>query len=204
MEPNSKNFEHFSLDILHKWANELYPQLSKVELDAIHHYCGTFAYDMNKYLRENKGEYDKAIPVLDQIHQKSFCPIDGIVFRGCIIHTIEGLDSCKVGDILNDRGFISTSTKEKEALNFAKHYAESPENFEVAFLTIDIPQGTPCYFVAWDYLMGMLTGYECIGEGEIIIKRNTNLLVKEISERMMENKPIKTIHLGLIMILQET
>lgn len=124
---------HFS-----QWAQ----QIRKEELDAIHNYQG-FTYGVfNKALRTSKvstlsKEQQKELKHLAGVLNKARVPENIVTYRGVDDGTALKIAQLKVGMVLKDKGFASTSVRRKVSEgNF------SSANPDSVLFRVNVPQGT--------------------------------------------------------------
>lgn len=89
---------------------------------------------------------------------------DIYVYRG-----VGSIDYIKPGEIVNSKGFLSTSSNIAVALNFANRSAEKLKKKEGTLFNILLPKGTRCLF------MPMATTFS--NESEILLSDNINLFI---------------------------
>ncbi|NBB17039.1 hypothetical protein GVN21_16860 [Caulobacter sp. SLTY] len=93
---------------------------------AVHSYTGGDFYDINSWLRFGEGDEDEVAPLiagLDDLLADRRLPRDQVVWRGLPAVVFEGV-SIRPGDIVEDLGFMSTSTRQAEAQRFADGYPD--------------------------------------------------------------------------------
>ncbi len=120
---------------------------------------------INGYLRTGKVDRplqevtQKSVVSMDAIIGRGQAPADAIVFRG-----LKTQLNPAVGDVLTDRGFMSTSLKRETAEMFATSNAAG------SLMEIRVPKGMP-----------VAKGVE--GDAEVILPRSTSMRVLGVTDR---------------------
>ena len=150
----------------------------KKELRDIGLYCGYSDNNINNWLRDNSAFcFDKSIKdSLDNIINSSIIKDDIIVVRR-IYQALKVKDK-KVGDVLVDKAFLSTSLN----INYRLNYQSEEEKFNnEALCIIKVPKGTNGV-----YIQNALEKGKRRDEYEILFNRETQLAI-EYKKRIFNN-----------------
>ena len=148
-----------SLDIIKK-------ELSREEKDAITIYIGDGHKGINRHYRHGDTSDTELAVTFDRAFNKASVIIgrDENVYRGWKLTTnsdsLDWISKLKIGDSIEDKGFISTSTEKQTARDFAGY----SDTVDSVLITIKIPKGT-------EVLAGS------VSESELIINRGRKMKV---------------------------
>ena len=144
-----------------KWesaADAWISTLSASERKSIVHYTGTGYEKINLSLRHGDGSNQHVKPI-DAALAKSKVPVDVQVYRGTKHHS---LTTAKVGDIFEDKGYVSTSTSDGAAFSGHK-------------LTMRIPAGSTGGYV------NSISQHP--GERELLLPRGSRFKIISVTEK---------------------
>jgi len=126
---------------------------------------------VNAYLRGDRSvsssDVKSIISGIDKALQGTSTMSDGVVFRGV---PASAFDELKVGKVLTDPGYMSTSVNPSSALAFASYEDEG------VVLRLTVPAGSRALAVD-----GLNTD-SVLGESEIILPRGTSMKITKIAE----------------------
>lgn len=145
---------------------------------AIENYCGYYHTKVNDLLRFNHrhfGDYqsDQIIEFLDARLDKSFTPENIIIARWVKEGSFtKAFPNLRIGIKIKDKGYLSTSLN----IRYVHGYDNEPKrNFDKELLLlIKVPKGSSCLYVG---NFGNRSH-----EQEVLLPRNTTLLVESIHE----------------------
>lgn len=164
--------------------------LSMAELKAVADYQLEGVYDViNPALRSGNlpPEHERTVRLLDSSLEKSSLTFHTKVYRG-ISDDTGAFDEIKVGDVIRDKGYVSTSPNPAVAEAFAN---STVIQGKPVVLEIDIPRGQPA--IAADLATTIMTRKEPIQDdpffveisgftrlNEIVLPRRLKMTVKEV------------------------
>lgn len=161
-----------------KWKSDL----TKAEREAIDFYAGDGFDEINHRLRKgtyspdsliSADEQQSSISAIDTALTKTSLPAPVVVYRGASKSAFTGQPS--PGDIVTDNGFMSTSLDPRTARKF--HTIAENRNAGSGYLMrIEVPQGTNAAYLDVLQDEGSLSW-----ESEILLPRNTTMVVKSVS-----------------------
>jgi 8-oxo-dGTP pyrophosphatase MutT (NUDIX family) len=161
-------------------TNKAYAGAPIEQVDAVHAYTDNDWESVNKALRAAKGGQlgeavvQAQVSAIDALIAKSVFEKDVTVYRG--FDDFEAIRGLKAGDVFQDHGFVSASTKQEVGEHFAEEVG--------VLLKIDLPKGAK----------GLAPRSKNAGEHEIILPRSSKFEVVEV-ERGYSSV---TIHLKAI------
>lgn len=160
---------------------ELQKSLPKEEADALEGYTSGDYVRINDHLRDydrpsslmwdkmfpkmSVDEIESKVEALDKTFEKTSvaCSEPVEVFRGMALAKGSWASKLQAGDVIEDRGLVSTSHSKKQAQSFS---SPSPSDEQIIF-TIKLPKGTK-----------MMAGDGA--ESELILKRGTKMRVSKV------------------------
>lgn len=152
-------------------ANAQYDKLSEDELAALFKYTGTGYIPINRTLRGAELQHPytwdikDAIQKLDSVVDKASLPKELTVYRGVRDVHLNGI---KPGDLITDKGFISTSTEMGVAFGFGTRTGDVPHT---GLFKIQLPTGSHA---------ALATGFST--EQEVILPRDSVYRVTNVEK----------------------
>lgn len=176
-------------------AVPLYGDLTPAERESLDVYIGEGPM-INQELRGGVAENFPTVKDLDRLFDREDFRLreDITVYRG--INSISGgtdlveatpIPEFKQGDVYQDRGFISTSSSPGVAKNFQEGDAWE-QSGGGALLAIRVPEGTPALVVPV-----IAEGMGVLGEREVILDRNTQIVIDEVKTYEDDSGPRTTV-----------
>jgi len=128
--------------MLKEYSAEYKEKLTDKEVEAIIKYQGTWYVDMNGFLRGRIESVRRSTKTYIKNLQKAIKKVkikeNILVARGTTVSAIGGdWDAVRIGDVITDKGFVSTSLREETAINFIDRKGERG-----ILMYIKIPKGT--------------------------------------------------------------
>lgn len=179
---NADNYSDFS-NTDHATVTEVERDLYKTmlpksesdsEIAAVAYYSGSGYDRINGALRGTEPSspmVEKAVGEIDKVLARSKIPENTIVYRGIKPPFSKKILAAKVGSVISDPGFASTSLKKSISSNFA--------TTEGAVLKILLPAGSPAY------VMNGRGASHYPKEHEILLPRGSRLRVRSIAGNVM-------------------
>jgi hypothetical protein len=163
----SGNFKYRSQADYDKWDLDLGPvDLKQGEVQAVRSYCGSGYYEINSALRQAGATPHRYTPFLDRAMRP--IPFDTKVTRQCGTRAFRDMGVIdpkdllsKVGEVYEDRGFLSTTRVENGIWS---------GNIK---LQISVPKGTMCRWVR------PISSHK--SEQELLLGRNTKMVITEVA-----------------------
>ncbi len=164
-------------------------QMSKAEKAALLKYGGSGYTDINKGLYDPPPSKDvqKTIKDLDKVMDRAELSTDTTVYSGLGARAAAMMAGLDVGSEVDFAGYLSTSTDENVARNFAEHGQKVGRKKGFMRLQFDLPKGTNAFHMGDnDY------------EKEVMLPRGRKMVVKEITVSKNKYKEnVFTYHMEL-------
>lgn len=163
-------------------SNSSTREASANEIDSVRNYQAGALYDMNKALRNDeklskddekeKDNLDRAMQPTDE---------DMTLWRGYGMGSTDILVNAKVGDVIQDKSFVSTAMSKDGAGKFA-FSSDKVNDVKPWVAKIEVPKGTPAINIT---NMAKAGGGNSIfnKEGEMLLGRGLKMEVTGISNR---------------------
>jgi len=128
--------------MLKEYSAEYKEKLTDKEVEAIIKYQGTWYVDMNGFLRGRIESVRRSTKTYIKNLQKAIKKVkikeNILVARGTTVSAIGGdWDAVRIGDVITDKGFVSTSLREETAIDFVNRKGERG-----ILMYVKVPKGT--------------------------------------------------------------
>lgn len=164
-------------------------KMSKSEEAALKKYGGSGYVDINKGLYDPPPSADvqKTISEIDSVMDRAELSTDTTVYSGLGSRASAMMSGLDVGSEVDFSGYLSTSTDENVARNFAEHGQKIGRKKGFMRLQFDLPKGANAFHMGdKDY------------EKEVMLPRGQRFVVKDISVSKNQYKEnVFTYHMGL-------
>lgn len=187
-------------------------KMPKVEFDAIERYVSKDLpgrTNLQKVLRglstgEFGAQYAKDFPINDlkKAIQRSVIKSNTTVYRGT---SNPDVLNAKVGDIITEKGFVSTSKERRGAEGFANKLQDSQGRPKDTIVTIELPKGTKGLDINATY-SGFKADNFYVAEQEVLLPAGTKFEVVSVipgGENLLPNKPATPPIITLRAIVEE-